>query len=121
MSALFLVGSLTRGRRNRFFGFMVDGLLFNEGSLAGFVQGVQQFEVPRGIELLVCRKTFVTIWKLRVDGQNWFFVHPRSVRATGEVQKGALPRNSSALNRKQLSERLANLGWLKYVKFEGRW
>jgi hypothetical protein len=111
MKALFLVGSLTRDRRNRFFGFMVDGLFFQQGRLAGFVQGVQQFEVAGDIEIFMYRKPFVTIWKFRIDAQDWVFTHPRSVRVSAEIQKGAVPRNSSAISRKELSERLAALGW----------
>ncbi len=111
MKTLFLVGSLTRDRRNRFFGFMVDGLFFQEGSLAGFVQGVQQFETAGELELVLYRKPFVTIWKFEVDGQHWVFVHPRSVRVSAEIQKGALSRNSSAMSRQELAEHLATLGW----------
>jgi hypothetical protein len=95
---------------------MVDGLLFQEGLLAGFVQGVQQFETRADVELLMHPKFFVTIWKFRVDGRDWVFVHPRSVRVSAEVQQGAVPRNSSAISRQELSERLVALSWWNKVK-----
>jgi hypothetical protein len=113
MKALFLIGSLTRDRRSRFFGYTVDGLFFQEGRLAGFVHGMQQFEVATEVDMVMFPKLSMTIWKFRVDGQDWVFTHPRFVRVSSDIQKGMWPVNSSAMSRNELLKNLATLGWDK--------